>query len=70
MITGWYAGRNCRWSTDRERQELFDNKGEARAVCHELRILCPRNARVINVEVARDDPSLQVVPQMFATLVK
>ena len=24
--TGWYAGRNCRWSTDRQRQIRFDNQ--------------------------------------------
>jgi hypothetical protein len=34
---------------------VFDNKQDARAVCHELRSLCPRNAEVINIEVARDD---------------
>jgi hypothetical protein len=30
-ITGWYAGRNCRWSTDRQRQIRFDNPDDASA---------------------------------------
>jgi hypothetical protein len=59
-ITGWYAGSNSRWSTDHKRQRVFDNKHDARAVCHELRTLCQRNAKVINIEVAQDDPSLNV----------
>jgi hypothetical protein len=67
IITGWYAGSACRWSTDHMRQKLFYNKGEARAVCAELRRLCPRNAEVINIEVAQDDPSSEVVPSMFET---
>jgi hypothetical protein len=54
-ITGWYTGRNTPWSTDDTRQKQFDNKHEASAVCHELRSLCPRNAEVINVEIAQDD---------------
>ena len=54
-ITGWYAGRNARWSTDQSRQRRFENQHDAIAVCHELRSLCPRNAEVINIEVARDD---------------
>jgi hypothetical protein len=36
-LTGWYAGRNCRWSTDRQRQIRFDNSDDASAVCQELR---------------------------------
>jgi hypothetical protein len=28
-VTGWYAGRNCRWSTDRQRQKRFDNRDDA-----------------------------------------
>jgi len=52
--TGWYAGRNCRWSTDRQRQIRFDNPDDASAVCQELRSLCPRNANVINIEFAQD----------------
>ena len=51
-ITGWYDGSDSRWSTDHKRQKLFDEKGAARPVCQELRKLCPRNAKVINVEDA------------------
>ena len=55
-VTGWYAGsRTCRWSTDHNRQKRFDNPHEASAVCQELRNLCPRNAAVINIEVAQGD---------------
>jgi hypothetical protein len=68
IITGWYAGSNCRWSTDHKRQKLFDHKQDARAVCHELRSLCPRNAQVINIEEAQDDASLDEVPPMFSGL--
>jgi hypothetical protein len=53
-VTGWYAGRNCRWSTDRQRQIRFDNPDGASAVCRELRSLCPRNASVINIELAQN----------------
>jgi hypothetical protein len=49
-ITGWYDGSDCRWSTDQERQKLFDNKRDAKPVRHELRELCPRNADIINIE--------------------
>jgi len=49
-ITGWYIGGNCRWSTDHKRQKRFENKRDAGAVCKELRDLCPRNAKVINIE--------------------
>jgi hypothetical protein len=54
-VTGWYTGRNTPWSTDHTRQKRFDNKHDASAVCHELRSVCPRNAEVINIEIARDD---------------
>ena len=54
-VTGWYAGRNCRWSTDHKRHKRFNNQQDASAVCQELRSLCPRNAKVINVEVAQED---------------
>ena len=67
IITGWYTGDACRWSTDHKRRKIFHSKQEARPVCHELRDLCPRNAEVINVEDAPDDPSPEVVPPMFET---
>jgi hypothetical protein len=51
-ITGWYDGSDCRWSTDHERQKLFDKKRNAKPVRYELRKLCPRNADVINIEPA------------------
>jgi hypothetical protein len=57
-ITGWYAGGSCRWSTDHNRQKRFNNKRDAGAVCEELRDLCPRNAKVINIEVSEGDPNL------------
>ena len=47
LITGWYDGSDSRWSTDRYRQKVFDNKRDARPVCDELRGLCRRNAEVI-----------------------
>ena len=53
-ITGWYAGKNCVWSADRTRQKRFGNSQDASAVCRELRSLCPRNAKVINIEVTGD----------------
>lgn len=56
MITGWYSGGCNQWSTDHERQKLFGNKTEARAVCHQLRSLYPRNAKVINIEVSQAKP--------------
>ena len=49
-ITGWYDGSHSGWSTDQKRQRLFDKKGDARPVCQDLRKLCPRNAKVINIE--------------------
>ena len=60
-ITGWYAGRNCLWSTDHNRQKRFDNPQDASTVCRELRSLCPRNAKVINIEVTGDDRQLTVL---------
>ena len=51
-IIGRYAGRNTRWSTDHKWQKRFDNRGDAVAVRDELRDLCPRNASVINIELA------------------
>jgi hypothetical protein len=56
-ITGWYAGGHSRWSTDHKRQKLFDQRRDARLVCHELRSLCPRNSEVINIEAAPDENS-------------
>ena len=69
IITGWYAGSAGRWSTDHERRKVFDNKRDAAAVCRELHNLCPRNAEVINIEVAQDDSSSEVIPLTFSPLV-
>jgi hypothetical protein len=52
-ITGWYDG--SKWSTDHKRRRLFDRKHEAKSIREELRRLCPRNVRVINVEPERVD---------------
>jgi hypothetical protein len=49
-ITGWYDGTNSRWSTDHARQKLFYNKHKAKLIRDALRNLCPRNAKVINIE--------------------
>lgn len=57
-ITGWYAGRSCLWSTDHTRQKRFDDPHDAGTVCHELRSLCPRNAKVINRSRRRRTVSL------------
>jgi hypothetical protein len=65
-ITGWYDGSDSRWSTDQTRQKVFDNKSDARPICHELRSLCPRNAEVIDVEAQPDDPSLDMASRMFS----
>ena len=63
-ITGWYAGTNSLWSTDHKRQKRFDNPRDASAVWRELRSLCPRNAKVINIEVTQDDFHLgRVTPE-------
>jgi hypothetical protein len=62
-ITGWYTGSNSRWSTDHTRRKVFDNKHAASAICHELRSLCRRNAKVFEIAIAQDDdPSLDVAP--------
>ena len=68
IITGWYDRGDSRWSTDHRRQKLFDSEHAARMVCNGLRSLCPRNASVINIEVAEDDPSLRVVPPAFSVI--
>ena len=65
-VTGWYAG-NCRWSTDRQRQIRLEDPEDARAVCQELRSLCPRNANVINIELAQNDPRVGVGPPKSRT---
>ena len=54
-ITGWYEGSRGRWSTDHKRRKLFDNRHEARSIRDELRSLCPRNAKVINIEPEQVD---------------
>ena len=66
-VTGWYAGRNCRWSTDRQRQIRFDHPDDASAVCQELRSVYPRNASVINIEPAKNDPRVDVGPSKSRT---
>ena len=60
-ITGWYVGNHGGWSTDQKRQKLFDQKRDARPVCHKLRSLCPRTANFINTEVAQVDPFFHMV---------
>jgi hypothetical protein len=54
-ITGWYDGSRSRWSTDHKRRSLFDNKHEAKSIREELRSLCPRNAKVIDLEPEQID---------------
>ena len=49
IVTGWYDGSNCRWSTDHKRKKLFDKKRDAKPVRRDLRDLCPRNAELINM---------------------
>jgi hypothetical protein len=61
-ITGWYDGSDKCWSTDRNRQKLFEKKRDAKPVRRELRSLWPRNAPVINIETERSD----VVPLMHS----
>ena len=68
ITTGWYAGSHCRWSTDHNRQKVFDKKHDAKAICDELRRLCPRNAQVINIEPAQVEPSGEVGPRVFSLL--
>ena len=50
------------------RRKVFDNKHDARSVCHELRSICPRNAAVINIEDAQDDLVPEGGPPMFSPL--
>jgi len=65
IVTGWYDGSSCRWSTDHKRKKLFEEKRDAKPVRHDLRKLCPRNAELINIEPAnvgfgvREDDSRQ-----------
>jgi hypothetical protein len=47
---------------------VFDNKHDAKAVCRELRNLCPRNAEVINIEGAQERPSSRSGPADVLTL--
>jgi hypothetical protein len=63
---GWPEFRASR----ARRRKLFDNKYYAGVVCRELRNLCPRNAEVINIEVAQDDPSGEVIPLTFSPFVE
>lgn len=70
IITGWYAGSACRWTTDHKRRKVFDYEHDARAVCHELRSLCPRNAKVIAIEEAQDDLLGEVAPSTLSHLVE
>ena len=56
-IVGWHQDSDGRWTTDHNRQRVFDKKSDARPVCQELRRLCPRNAKVINIEAQKDDLS-------------
>ena len=69
-ITGWYDGSDSRWSTDHNRQKVFDKKSDAGPVCQELRSLYPRNAEVIDIEANLDDPSVDMVPSMFSPAVE
>ena len=52
-ITGWYDG--SKWSADHKRWRRFDNKHEAKSIRDELRSLCPRNAKVITIELEQVD---------------
>jgi hypothetical protein len=44
----------------------FDDPYDASTVCHELRSRCPRNAKVINIEVAQDHAHLDGVTPEFS----
>ena len=59
--SAWYDGSNYRWSTDYTRQVLFKKKTDAKLICDELRSLCPRNAKVINIEPEQVGPSLDLL---------
>lgn len=49
-------------------KKRFDNSHDASTICHELRSLCPRNAQVINIEVAQEELHLaQVMPEFLAS---
>src|ERR1700760_197905 len=63
---GWYDGSNYRWSTDYTRQVLFQKKTDAKLICDELRSLCPRNAKVINIEPEQVGPSLDLAKRIAA----
>jgi hypothetical protein len=39
---------------DHTRRKVFGNKHAASAVCHELRSLCRRNAKVFEIDIAQD----------------
>ena len=54
-VTDWYDGSRGRWSTEHKRRRLFANRHEAKSIRDELRSLCPRNAKVINVEPEQVD---------------
>ena len=61
-ITGWYDGSCGRWSTDHKRRQLFEKKRDAARARQELCELCPRNAKLINIEpadVAADSASVE-----------
>ena len=60
-ITGWYDASRSMWSTDQKRRRLFGNKHEAKSTREELRSLCPRNAKVIDLEREQvDDDSARI----------
>jgi hypothetical protein len=61
LITGWYDGSDSRWSTDRYRQKVFDNKRDARPVCDELRGLC-RGAPPGHCITGHAEPARHAVP--------
>jgi hypothetical protein len=50
----------ARRSSSCQLQKQFDNRDDAGAVCEELRNLCPRNANVINIELAQDEAHVGV----------
>ena len=68
MITGWYAGGNGGWSTDHKRQKLFGNKSGPEPFATNCVASARVNVRVINIEVAEDDPSSEGVPPTFETM--
>jgi len=64
-ITCWYDGSRSRWSTDQKRRRLFGNKHEAKSTREELRRLCPRNAKVINIEPEQVDDNCARIGKGF-----